>query len=160
MDIKNQIENIAKTLVETLTLRGERLTCAESLTGGMVASAIVSVPGASNTFFQGFVTYADQAKIQTLNISASVLAEFGAISSSTAELMAVGAKSKCDAHMSLATTGNAGPGAAEGKAVGLVYTAVCYRDKIKVTEHHFTGDRNSIRMQTLLSVLEEAVSML
>lgn len=160
MEMENQIENSAKLLVETLTQRGERLTCAESLTGGMVASAIVGVPGASGTFFQGFVTYADQAKEQLLDIPHSVIAGRGAISNRTAELMACGAASKCNAHMALATTGNAGPSAAEGKAVGLVYTAVCYHDKIKVTEHHYTGDRNSIRLQTLLSVLEEAVSML
>ncbi|MCQ2051728.1 MAG: CinA family protein [Bacteroidaceae bacterium] len=155
-----EIENNAKLLVETLTRRGERLTCAESLTGGLVAATIVGIPGASNTFFQGIVTYADQAKEQMLDIPYSVIAEHGAISSRTAELMACGAASKCSAHMALATTGNAGPSAAEGKAVGLVFTAVYYNGKCKVTEHHYTGDRNSIRMQTLLSVLEEAVSML
>ncbi|MCQ2059213.1 MAG: CinA family protein [Bacteroidaceae bacterium] len=160
MEIENQIKNAAKTLVETLTQRGERLTCAESLTGGLVAATIVSVPGASNTFFQGLVTYQDQAKEQLLDIPHSVIAGHGAISSQTAELMARGAASKGHANMALATTGNAGPSAAEGKAVGLVFTSVYYNGKCKVTQHHYTGERNSIRMQTLLSVLEEAVSML
>ena len=147
-------------LISSLREHGLKISSAESLTGGMVAATIVSVPGASNAFMEGFVTYDIGAKQRTLGISEDVLDKEGAVSPVTASLMAENAAKKANTDMAVATTGNAGPDSSEGKAVGLVYTAVYFNGKTDVFEHHFNGDRASIRKMTCDIVIEEAYNKL
>ena len=136
---------VPKELLALLKARGETLTGAESLTGGLVADTIISVPGASAVFKEAFVTYCDEAKHRTLGVSETILKEHGAISAPCAEKMAEGAARAAEACMAYATTGNAGPDAAEGKPVGLVYIAVSYRGRTAVKELRLAGDRAAIR---------------
>ena len=143
----------AKRLLALLKARGETLTGAESLTGGLVADTVVSVPGASAVFKEAFVTYCDEAKAKTLGVPAAILRADGAISSACAGYMAEGAARAASADMAYATTGNAGPDAAEGKPVGLVYIAVSYRGRTETKELHLSGDRASIREQSAEEVL-------
>ena len=147
-------------LIGLLRKHGLKIATAESLTGGLAAAALISVPGASNAFLEGFETYDIAAKERTLKIDRKVLIREGAISPVTASFMALGAASNSMADMALATTGNAGPDSSEGKPVGLVYTAVAYNKAVSVFEHHFTGSRSEIRQLTVDAVIEEALDIL
>ena len=145
---------VQNQLLTLLKARGETLTGAESLTGGLVADMIVGVPGASAVFKEAFVTYCDTAKAKTLGVPEAILKKNGAISSACAGYMARGAARAAEADIAYATTGNAGPDAAEGKPVGLVYIAVYYRGETVVKEIHLTGDRSSIRRQSAEEALQ------
>ena len=147
-------------LIDILRRHGLKIAAAESLTGGMVSAALVSVPGASNAFMEGFITYDIGAKERTLGIDRKVLDKEGAISPVTASLMAFGASQKAGVDIAIATTGNAGPDPSENKPVGLVYTAVCYNKCKNVFEHNFKGTRAEIRQQTVDAVIGEALDIL
>ena len=138
---------LAETLYEELREANKRLATAESLTGGMLASAIVDVPGASEVFYGGVVAYTETAKMDRLGVLDSTLAECGAVSGETAVEMASGLISD-DVSIAVATTGLAGPGGGSNdKPVGLVYIAVTDYDFTEVFEHRFYGDREEIRKQ-------------
>ena len=147
-------------LIGMLRDNGMTIACAESLTGGLVSGTLVSVPGASYAFMEGFVTYDIGAKHRTLGISKYILDKEGAISPVTAREMAIGAAKKAGTDMALATTGNAGPDPSEGKPVGLVYTAVYNKGNVQVYEHMLKGTRPEIREQTVNAVIEEAWHLL
>lgn len=150
----------AVQLIKLLRDNNMTISSAESLTGGMVSSALVSVPGASYAFMEGFVTYDIHAKERTLGIDKRVLDEESAISPVTARLMAEGAMKKAGTDVAMATTGNAGPDPSEGKPVGLVYTACCIKGKAFVTEHEFIGDRAAIRQAAAEAVISECITEL
>ena len=97
---------------------GLRLVTAESCTGGLVAAALTDIPGSSDVFDRGFVTYSNAAKRQMLGVQAATLAEFGAVSPQTAVEMAEGALKNADAQLAVAITGIAGPGGSEFKPEG------------------------------------------
>jgi nicotinamide-nucleotide amidase len=138
---------IGGAIVGELARRGKTLSTAESVTGGAVADAIVSVPGASKVFLAGLVAYDNAVKMSALGVSAATLASHGAVSEATAIAMAEGAKRAFHTDFSLATTGIAGPdGGTEEKPVGLVWFALS--DDRGVTETHrltFPGQRSDIR---------------
>ena len=111
---------LAIQLGEKLLSQRQTVTCAESCTGGGVASAITDVPGSSQWFHAGFVTYANQSKQQLLGVPAEVLLSEGAVSKSVVELMALGALKSSDADVAVAVSGVAGPGGGtKEKPVGL-----------------------------------------
>ena len=103
---------------------GLRLVTAESCTGGLVAAALTDIPGSSDVFDRGFVTYSNAAKRQMLGVQAATLAEFGAVSPQTAVEMAEGALKNADAQLAVAITGIAGPGGSEFKPEGRVCFAL------------------------------------
>jgi len=101
---------------------GRRATTAESCTGGWIAKALTDVPGSSQWFGEGFVTYSNEAKSRTLGVPRSILAREGAVSAGAARAMARGALRRTGAHVAVAVTGIAGPdGAVPGKPVGTVW---------------------------------------
>ncbi len=111
---------------ELLTDRGETLAVAESLTGGLIGSRITDVPGASEYFDRGFVTYAYDAKRRELGVDRELLDAHGAVSAPVARRMAAGARDRSDTTWGVSATGVAGPGATDGKPAGLVYVGVAY----------------------------------
>ena len=112
-----------------LSLRGQTLATAESCTGGRLASAVTSVPGASVVFRRGWVTYADEAKVEELGVSIETLKAKGAVSEETARAMAEGARAKASADWALAITGIAGPdGGSSDKPVGQIWLALAGPD--------------------------------
>ncbi len=141
--------------------RGERVAVAESLTGGLIADRITSVPGASDWFDLGIVAYANQAKRDLLGVPETVLASSGAVSEETARAMAEGVRMRAVALRAekartwgLAVTGIAGPGGAtEDKPVGLVWMAVAGK-KTRAVRHVFPGDRELVRQLTATYALD------
>lgn len=149
--------NKSEELIKLLIANDLTLAVAESLTGGMLSSELVNVPGASNTYIEGFVVYSVQAKEDTLGVNVGTIEEYGAVSRQTAYEMADGAALTAGADVTMSTTGNAGPDPSEGKPLGLVYTAVDVLGKISVYEHHFSGSRNEIRKSTVDAVIDECL---
>ena len=129
------------------------LTTAESLTGGLLASRFTAVPGASEVFKQGFVTYCNRAKRKLLEVKKSTLKEYGAVSARTAKEMAKNGAFATGSDVCVSLTGLAGPAAEEGKPVGLVYIACCYKNRTVVREYHFKGNRSQIREQSVMQAL-------
>lgn len=122
------------------------LSSMESLTGGLFASTFTSLPGASNVFVGGAVTYTNEIKSR-FSIPSSLLSSVGAISKEVAREMALQASLFFKSDIAVSFTGNAGPTESENKEVGLVYIGFKWIDKIEVYELHLTGQRNDIRRQ-------------
>ena len=131
------------------------ISVAESCTGGLLCSRLVSVPGISEFFKEGFVTYSSKAKRKTLEVSKSTLKKQGAVSGQTAKEMAIGAAMNADTDVAVSVTGNAGPSAEEDKPVGLVYIGIYLSGKVKAYEYMFEGERDDIRSQAA----SEAISL-
>ncbi len=149
--------SLKESFVRLLSSQGMKVTTAESLTGGLLAGAITSVPGASSCFEGGFVTYSNGAKRRMLSVKKETLKKEGAVSIRTAREMAIGAANATGADVGIAVTGNAGPDAMEGKEVGLVYIGVFVDGQTMVETCHFHGDRQQIRMQTVHRALALAM---
>lgn len=139
---------------------GRCVATAESCTGGLVAAALTEVPGSSDVFDRGFVTYSNEAKMAMLGVSEDVLATFGAVSVATAWAMAKGALAASNADVAVSITGIAGPGGAtQGKPVGMVVFARAVRGEdpeTVVADTRQFGDlgRGEIRRQAALVALE------
>lgn len=134
------------------------MAVAESCSGGLLAMRITEVPGASDYFLGGIVSYANAAKERLLAVPGEVLAERGAVSPECARAMALGVKRVFGADYALAITGIAGPGGGTPeKPVGLVYIAVAGPEgEAEVRQHRFSGSRQGIRW----SATEAALSLL
>lgn len=146
----------AEKVVKLLKKRGLHISTAESLTGGLLASCIVGVSGASEVFEEGYVTYSDAVKHKVLGVSKADLEEYTAVSSVVAIQMAEGTAKLSGSDITVATTGYAGPGAAEdGTPAGTVYICVYYKGTPDVRKYCFKGNRNELRQQ----VVEEAVKL-
>jgi nicotinamide-nucleotide amidase len=143
----------AADLVARLTVAGETVAVAESLTGGLVAAALTDVPGASVVVRGGVLAYATDVKAQVLGVDKVLLARVGAVDADVAEQMASGVRSLMGATYGLATTGVAGPDRVDGKPVGTVYVAVVASDSSRVKALSLSGDRGDIRAHSVLAVL-------
>lgn len=130
------------------------IAVAESLTGGMVASRLIGYPGISNVFKEGFVTYSNEAKMNTLNVKRETLEKYGAVSEETAKEMAYGAAQVAGTDIGVSTTGIAGPGGTEEKPVGLAYVCVYYKGKFNVNKILATGSREIVRDRAATSALD------
>lgn len=140
--------------VELLMKHNLTITTAESCTGGLIAAALVNVPGISGQFKEGYITYSNEAKEKLLGVSHETLERYGAVSSQTAEEMAKGARQSANADISIISTGIAGPdGGTKEKPAGLVYLACCYKDHVKVERHLFSGDRQAVRNSSVCEAL-------
>lgn len=150
-----ECESLEEKVILRLKEKGFHVTCAESCTGGMIASTLVNVAGVSDVFDESFVTYANLAKHTLLGVEESALETYGAVSRQVACQMAEGAAKQAKAEVSVAVTGIAGPdGGTPEKPVGLVYVGCSVKGKTVVTENHFKGDRMEIRKQTVRAALE------
>jgi nicotinamide-nucleotide amidase len=148
------IEEIVLGLCRT---RGWTLATAESLTGGLVAARLTSIPGSSDVVLGGVVAYANEVKERELDVPPSVLAEHGAVSAQTAAAMAAGARKRLEVDVGISTTGIAGPGGATPeKPVGLVYLHVETPDTSRGIEFSLPADRESIRTRSVVAALHLA----
>ena len=136
-------------VVGLLVARRATVATAESLTGGLIASTLVSVPGSSDTFREGFVTYSNAAKIERLGVSRATLEARGAVSAEVCVEMAEGARAAAGVDYALSTTGIAGPtGAVPGKPVGLCFAGLAGPEGTFVRRFQFPGDRETVRLRT------------
>lgn len=148
-------------IVELLIRQQLKITTAESCTGGLIAAALVNVPGVSGQFEEGYITYSNEAKEKLLGVSHETLEQFGAVSVQTAEEMAKGARKAAGADVSVISTGIAGPdGGTEEKPVGLVYLACSLEEETEVERHIFSGDRQQIRGKSAEAALALTERML
>src|SRR3546814_11161093 len=122
--ISEDLIELARRVLDANRAAGKRIAVAESCTGGLVSAALTELPGASDVFEAGFVTYSDQSKEEVLNVHRDVLDTFGAVSIAVAWAMAQGALARSNADVAVAITGIAGPdGGSAQKPVGTVVFA-------------------------------------
>ncbi len=137
---------LERAVVELLLANELTVTCAESCTGGLLSARLINVPGVSDVYKSGYVTYSNKAKRKLLGVKKSTLNKYGAVSRQTAEEMARGLAFLSKSDVAVSITGLAGPdGGTEEKPVGLVYIACCVKGEVTVKEYHFSGNRQTIR---------------
>ena len=138
------------------------LVTAESCTGGWVGQAVTAVSGSSAWYERGYITYSNTAKCEMLGVQQATLDQYGAVSSQTAQEMAIGALNRSHAQISVAITGIAGPdGGTATKPVGMVRFAWAAQDGLVQQEtHYFSGDREAIRRQAVATALQGILRIL
>lgn len=145
---------LEKAVVELLAANKLSLVCAESCTGGMLSARLINVPGVSDVYKGGFITYSNKAKRKSLGVKKTTLQKHGAVSKQTAEEMVKGAAFMSKADVTVAVTGIAGPdGGTEEKPVGLVYIACNVKGNVTVKEYHFKGNRDRVRESAVSAAL-------
>lgn len=153
--ISEKIISTAKYLVSLLSENHKSIATAESCTGGMIGQSLTSVPGASEVYGFGFITYANEAKEKLLGVSHETLLLHGAVSPETAREMAEGARKVSGADIAVAVTGIAGPGGGTSeKPVGLVYVGISTESGTWAEKLSLCGSRDDIRKQTVIAALE------
>ncbi|WP_194949471.1 CinA family protein [Actinomyces trachealis] len=150
----------AHRLLELAQARGLHLAVAESLTGGLLADAVVSVPGASAVMRGAVVAYATELKAQLLGVDPELLARTGPVHAEVAKQMAVGVARLMGADLGLATTGVAGPGPADGYQAGTVHVAAWSEWGVLHRELHLSGGRQQVRDSSVLAALKLGVALL
>ena len=143
-----------KRVIEKLRERGLLLATAESCTGGLCAKRLTDVPGASQVFCGGVVSYTNDVKMRLLGVKEETLAQFGAVSGETAREMAVGARQATGADGAVSVTGVAGPSSDEmGNVVGTVFIAFSSEQETISEKLQLSGDREKIREQSVNAML-------
>jgi PncC family amidohydrolase len=144
---------LARLIITRLTGAGQTVAVAESLTGGLLAAALVEIPGASAAFRGGVVAYATDLKATLLGVPQPLLDRYGAVHPDVAAAMARGAADRLGASFGVATTGVAGPDPQDGQPVGTVHIAVSGAHGVTGRACAFAGGRDSIRHQSVLGAL-------
>ena len=161
--IDRQIVTQAATLLEAARERGDLLATAESCTGGLLAATLTAIPGASDVFERGFVTYSNTSKSELLGVPAWLIERHGSVSEDVARTMVGGALTHSRATLAVAITGIAGPGGGTpDKPVGLVHLAAARRDAPVLHHQLLLGDigRNEIRRESVVQALALLTSLL
>lgn len=150
-----------RTLATLLVRNGQKLATAESCTGGLVAGALTALSGSSAWFERGWVTYSNTAKTDELGVNTALIAEHGAVSEAVAAAMAAGARATAGVDYALAVTGIAGPeGGSAEKPVGTVCFGWTTPKGTHTETQYFTGDRQSIREQSVAHALTGLIALL
>ena len=148
-------EALEEVIVRLLKQRRQTLATAESCTGGLIANSITNVPGASEVFLAGYVTYANSSKTDILNVDPKLLEKYGAVSEAVARAMAEGGRARAGSTFALATTGTAGPtGGSLEKPVGTVYIGFAAPDATRVKKFFFPTDRETFKQLATQSALD------
>ncbi|MCG8486870.1 MAG: CinA family protein [Chromatiales bacterium] len=162
IDSTEQIHALCQQLAELLRSRGQRLVVAESCTGGWVAKVLTDLPGSSDWFDRGYVSYSNQAKQSMLGVSSETLAQFGAVSLQTVGEMTRGALQQSGADLALAISGIAGPGGgSQDKPVGTVcFSWQMANREPRLEQCCFAGDRDQVRLQSVDHVLRHMIRLI
>src|SRR5216110_724557 len=148
-------ENLEEVIVKLLIQRNETMATAESCTGGLIANRITNVPGASSVFIAGYVCYANQAKIDMLDVDPKLIEKHGTVSGRVARALAKQARAHARSTYALATTGIAGPGGgSQEKPVGTVYMALAAPGKTVAKKFFFPTDRKTFKQLTAQAALD------
>ena len=156
------MSSLAEQVTLELRKRGWKLAAAESCTGGMLSATITDLPGSSDVFDRGFVTYSNQSKIDLLDVYQPILEGHGAVSEHTAQAMVGGVLKHSEAMIGVSVTGIAGPGGGSPeKPVGLVFIAVAIKGQpAQIFRHTFYGDRAAVRQQSVDSAFTHILEMI
>lgn len=147
--------NLETVVVNKLAEKGLTVSTAESCTGGLIGKMLTEVSGASSCYGFGFVTYANEAKMQLLGVKSETLEKYGAVSEETAKEMAEGARRVSGSDIAVSVTGIAGPtGGTDEKPVGLVYIGVSDKDGTEAFRFVQHGDRERVRNKSALCALD------
>lgn len=142
-------------LLQLLSEHNYKIATAESCTGGLVTGLLCDISGISAYFEEGFITYSENAKIKNLGVSPEIIAEYGVVSTKTAEEMAIGAAKRANANCAVATTGVAGPtGGTKETPVGCVCFGCVVNEEVYSERIIFEGSRMEVRMQAAVHALE------
>lgn len=157
-DDEELIEVVGKLLLEKHTT----ISCAESCTGGLFAAALTDIPGISEVFERGIVTYSNRAKMEELGVKAETLEKFGAVSPETACEMAAGLAEKTGSDLCISVTGIAGPGGGTAeKPVGLAYIGIAYKGQVRAVESKYRNvNRKWNRHYALLAMLNQVYRLI
>ncbi|OGS56696.1 MAG: competence protein [Erythrobacter sp. RIFCSPHIGHO2_12_FULL_63_10] len=155
----DDIADLARRVVEANAAMGRKIVLAESCTGGLVAAALTEIPGSSAVFDRGFVTYSNEAKMESLGVASDIIETFGAVSIACVWAMANGALQRSKADVAVAISGVAGPdGGTTQKPVGTVVFARAYRNGDAQPEGELRQfadmNRADVRRQATLCALE------
>ena len=135
--------------------RGEKVSFAESLTGGLIAASFVENPGASAVLDESYVTYAPESKVRILGVARDTVESVGVVSARCAMEMAAGVRRISGAHWGVSATGLAGPdGGSDEIPVGTVFIGVAGERGVQACECHFSGDRGQVRLQAVQRAFE------
>ena len=159
----SDVHERAAHLLDRCRQAGLKLTTAESCTGGLLSAALTDIAGSSDVFDRGFVTYSNDAKMDMLGVSETILTSYGAVSEETARAMAAGALRASGADLAVAVTGIAGPGGgSDDRPIGLVHIAAVHRSGDIVHQKNLFGDigRSAIRHASLIKALDLVESLL
>jgi nicotinamide-nucleotide amidase len=140
---------LAVGVLAALQAAGQTVAVAESLTGGLVAAALTDIPGSSGAFRGGVVSYATELKVRLLGVDAAVLRVYGPVYGQVAAEMAAGVRDRLGATWGAATTGVAGPDAADGHPPGTVHISVSGEGETVVSTLALAGDRDTVRRLTV-----------
>jgi PncC family amidohydrolase len=155
------VHHLEERLGEGLRARGMTLAVAESCTGGLLASRITDVPGASDYFRGGIIAYQNDVKERLLAVPTRVLAQHGAVSEETAKAMAIGCRDLLVSDIALSITGIAGPGGGSAeKPVGLVYIALATADKVSCHRFNWGKDRLANKESSVNAALKLVLALL
>lgn len=149
---------LEEAVVSLLKEKNMTVTTAESCTAGLLAGRIMNVPGASDVYREGYITYSNESKMKLVGVKEKTLNQYGPVSAETAYEMAVGAAKAAGSDAAVSVTGYAGPDGGEGKPAGLVYVGCCVGEKVRVEEFRFSGNRNKNRdyaVARALTILRE-----
>ena len=157
-----KIATLAGEVAAVLTEQKLTLAVAESCTGGALCQALTDIPGSSNWFDRGFITYSNQAKIEMLGVSSTLLEQYGAVSFEAARAMVEGVHGQSNAELAIAITGIAGPdGGTAEKPVGTVFFGIGQKGQaVKIDKRRFKGDRSEVRARSVEFVLKALLKTL
>ena len=151
----------AEALIRALTEKGLTVATCESLTGGMICSTLVDVPGASKVVRGGLVTYQTEVKTRLAGVDAALIQAEGVVSAAVAKAMAQGARERLQSDIAVSATGMASPGGPDEPPAGTVFVGVASAKGVRAIGLHLTGDRQAIRQQTveqaIQAIMEEIV---
>jgi nicotinamide-nucleotide amidase len=149
------VDGLSDVVLTQLKSLGHTLAVAESCTGGLMSAHLTDVPGASESFLGGVVSYSNEAKEKFIDVSHEMLVEYGAVSEQVARAMAMGARERFESDWGVGITGIAGPtGGTEEKPVGLVHWAVAGPNGVTATHRVFMGNRSIVREWSLNAALD------
>lgn len=157
----NQLIVQVEQLFKQYRKKGWTIATAESCTGGLLGAYFTEVPGSSNVFERGFVTYSNESKTEMLGVDAALIQQHGAVSEEVAEAMVKGVLEKSPADAAIAITGIAGPANdSDDKPVGLVYISAIIRGgEPHTTAYNFEGERFEVRLQAVSYALSQMASL-
>jgi nicotinamide-nucleotide amidase len=144
----------AEMLLQQYRERGWKIATAESCTGGLIAALLTEIPGSSDVFERGFVTYSNESKQELLGVPETLIRTHGAVSEEVARAMAEGALKHSRADVAISVTGIAGPGGgSKEKPVGTVFMGLTHADDTQVSAYRFDGTRPQVRLRSVFAAI-------